>query len=121
MTDYDECDGDTNCFYTSGYSTAYYVEQYKNKLTGAGYGINIKASRLLTYAEATNSSIGCNESNYSCPTNSFITNISFWLGSACDSDSVWSVNSGGYFLHYSFYNDYDVGVRPVITISKSNL
>ena len=107
----------------SNYSVAYYVDVYKTILTS--YGATIKNSRLLTYAEATDSSIGCSYDNStysgSCPTNGFITNTTFWLGSARSNIGVWYVYSGGYFI-YTYYDGVtDVGVRPVIVISKSNI
>ena len=89
---------------------------------GTGYGAPIKEARLLTYEEATDSSIGCDgTSSYSCPTTGFITNTSFWLGSANNSGEVWSVGSDDYFYSNNWDNDGYFGVRPVITISKSNI
>ena len=102
---------------TPGYSVAYYVEKYKKILEDMG--LMVSEARLLTYSEATDSSIGC--SNYSCPTTGFITNTSFWLGSAYDSDNLWIVDSGGYFYDYDFSIDNYCGVRPVIVISKSEV
>ena len=115
-----ECDDETNCFYTNGYSIAYYVEHYKNTLMGINYGAPIKYARLLTSEEATDSSIGCDVSNNSCPTDSFITNTSFWLGSACDFESIRlivSIGGIGGNAHYAIA----FGVRPVIVISKSSI
>ena len=112
------CDS-TNCYYTPGYSVAYYVEAYKTILTG--YGAKIKDARLLKYSEATDSSIGCDGSNFSCPTTGFITNTSFWLGSARDYLYVWVVGSDGGLYYHSFDNDNYFGVRPVITLSKSQI
>ena len=98
------------------YSIAYYVDEYKTKLTG--YGVTIKDTRLLTYSEE---SIGCSWDSLTCPTTGFITNTSFWLGSASDDSGVWSVYSGGRFNRSIFYNGIDFGVRPVVVISKSNI
>ena len=107
----------SNGFSTTGYSIAYYVEEYKKALED--YGVTIADVRLLTYSEATSSSIGCSGS--SCPDNGFIRNTSFWLGSAYGSDFLWSVYSGGSF-RYSYYNyDNTFGVRPVIVLSKSEV
>ena len=89
---------------------------------GTGYGAPIKEARLLTYEEVTDSSIGCDgTSNYSCPTNGFITNTSFWLGSAFIHNFVGYVSSDGRFNGGYWNNGSGCGVRPVITISKSNL
>ncbi len=103
----------------SNYSVAYYVDGYKTKLTE--YGVTIKDTRLLTYAEATDSSIGCDASKWRCPTNGFITNTSFWLGSADINNSVWGVHSDGTFGRYFFDRVYSIGVRPVIVISKDSI
>ena len=111
----------------SNYSVAYYVEAYKNVLSG--YGATINDARLLTYSEATDSSIGCNFSNNSCPTNGFITNTSFWLGSTNGGNNVMYIDSDGNFSedYCRRYHPDDYiravrfGVRPVIVISKSNI
>ena len=113
------CNDTDNCFKTPGYSIAYYVENYKNELNS--YGSSVKGARLLTYEEAIDASIGCSGSDYSCPTNGFITNTSFWLGSAGNYSSVWYVLSDGDFS----YDDYDVdfifGVRPVVVASLADV
>ena len=111
-------DFSANGYTTEGYSVAYYVEKYKKILED--YGVVVKNARLLTYSEATDSSIGCDNSSCSCPTG-FITNTLFWLGSADNDNVVWYVRSGGYFSggSYSFESYY--GVRPVIEISKSDI
>ena len=106
---------------TTGYSVAYYVEKYKKILEDMG--LTISEARLLTYTEATDSTIGigCDGSNYSCPTTGFITNTSFWLGSANGGGGLWVVGSVGYFSSSSFSGGYYYGVRPVIVISKSEV
>ena len=103
----------------NNYSVAYYVDAYKTLLINNG--TTIKNARLLTYDEATDSSIGCDASNCSCPTNGFITNTSFWLGSANDIDGVWNVYSRGDFGYIGYDYGSLVGVRPVIVVSKSNI
>ena len=114
------CDGSTNCFNTPGYSVAYYVDMYETILTNLG--ATIKEARLLTYSEATDASIGCNRNSSSCPTNGFITNTTFWLGSASNDNYEWYVQSTGTFGS-SRFRGYarNLGVRPVIVIEKSNL
>ena len=112
-TNYKEAPGETN------YSVAYYLDAYKTILTREG--ATVKDTRLLTYSEATSQSIGCDGSNYECPTNGFITNTSFWLGSAGNYNYVWSVLSDGFFSDYDYLRDYYIGVRPVVVISKSNM
>ena len=106
---------------TSGYSVAYYVEKYKKILEDMG--LMVSEARLLTYTEATDSTIGigCNGSNRSCPTTGFITNTGFWLGSTDGVNILWSVSSGGGFYYNIFSYDGNCGVRPVIVISKSEV
>ena len=102
------------------YSIAYYVKAYKQILTG--YGVTIKNARLLTIAEATDQSVGCSTNNYTCPTNSFITNTSFWLGSAADDIDIYQIaSSGRYGSDSPDGNDTHYGVRPVIVIEKANM
>ena len=111
-TDYSDASG-------KKYSVAYYVENYKDTLET--YGLTVQSARLLTYAEATDASIGCSGSNHSCPTNGFITNTSFWLGSAISSSYVWNVETMGTFGNGACSSDSGYGVRPVIVISKSDI
>jgi hypothetical protein len=103
---------------TENYSIAYYVEKYKEILTG--YGLSVKDSRLLTFEEATDSSIGCSTSDYVCPSNSFIKGTSFWLGSVETNRNVWYVyGNDASFYSGVYYYATSCGVRPVIVISKS--
>ncbi|MBP3840821.1 MAG: hypothetical protein IK997_01705, partial [Bacilli bacterium] len=92
-------------------------EQYKTKLIEMGAPSTI-TGRLLTFEEAT--SLGCDANENTCPEGSFITKTSFWLGSADYDDYVWGVDSGGYFYDNG-YNVNNVGVRPVIEISTSDI
>ena len=110
-TDYNEASGDN-------YSVAYYVENYKNTLES--YGLTVNDARLLTYSESIDESIGCDGDNRKCPTG-FITNTSFWLGSANGNSNVWLVISGGVFYYFDFGSNSFYGVRPVIVISKSDI
>ena len=106
---------------TSGYSIAYYVEQYVTALKGMGAPSTI-TGRLLTFEEATSPSIGCDADENTCPQDSFITDTSFWLGSASGDSSVWFVRSAdGFFYGGSYYSGSDFGVRPVIEIPTSEL
>ena len=104
---------------TNNYSVAYYVDGYKTKLEN-DYGVTIKDTRLLTYVEATDSSIGCDDLNSSCPTTGFITNTTFWLGTAIDNYNLWCVYSVGGFGRNGVDIGRGFGVRPVIVISKSS-
>ena len=110
-------------FDTPGFSVAYYVEEYRELLEN--YGVSIKDSRILTYAEVTDSSIGCNAGTQSCPSQSFIHNTTFWLGSASGVNGIWYIRSDGLFTYDNSATTYAggsaVGVRPVIVISKDRL
>ena len=104
------------------YSVAYYVKNYKSVLNS--YGLSIKSARLLTLTEATNN-VGCSSSEYSCP-NGFITNTTFWTGTAQDITRITTIFSSGYFYMEDYDDRYmddmlDLGVRPVIVVEKSNL
>ena len=114
--DYDSSTG-------NNYSIAYYIKQYEQVLEG--YGITIKNSRLLSLNEATSQYIGCNLSSSTCPTNSFITNTSFWLGTAYYSYGLYGIYSeeryGDMIPRYDCYQDDALGVRPVIVIEKDNM
>ena len=80
---------------------------------------------LLTYNQAKN--LGCNDSTYSCSSApSWVYSTSYWTGSARDASYVWNVVSYVNFDYGAFDgDDYDspngYGVRPVITISTSEI
>ena len=91
----------------NGYTIAYYVEEYINTL-----GIN-GTGRLLTYEE---------EQTLASSNNSVVFNgTSYWLGSAINSSSVWSVGSDGHVYFVDFALGYYYGVRPVIVVSTSDI
>lgn len=106
------------------YSVASYVKNYKNILES--YGATINSARLLTYSEAIDNSIGCNSNDELCPTDSFITNTSFWLGTADrvageSYQLIWNISTSGRFglsTYQGYYDGYVFGVRPVIVLSK---
>lgn len=104
---------------TTGYSVAYYVEQYKNKLDSPDYGIYVDEARLLTYDEVTDSSIGC-VAGSTCSAG-FITNTSFWLGSAHSVNSLWGVYANNNLGSVNYANSSLLGVRPVIVIKKTEI
>lgn len=110
---------------TSNFSVAYYVEQYKAKLI-SNYHVSLKDVRLLTSSEVLDSSIGCEYdlTHHSCPTTgdaAFITNTTYWLGSSCGADYVYSISTPGIIV--CSYPDYLIvdGVRPVVVVEKSKL
>ena len=95
-----------------------HVENYESYLKDQGY--NSASARLMTYKEAED--LGCVERDYTCtaaPT--WFYTSSYLLGSARDYNNVWNVSSNGYFGYYGFDSAYYIGVRPVITILKSEI
>ena len=103
---------------TDYYSVAYYVETYKGILETAG--ATIKSARLLTYSEATDPSIGCDGTSWKCPADGFIMNTSFWLGTGFNSYCMWSIYYTNNISNYRWDYTDDIGVRPVIVLSKDN-
>ena len=73
--------------------------------------------RLITYEEL--DTLGCSFSNNLCNSApSWVYATTYWTGSAYSSNYIWSVagTSGQYGIHFT---NNERGVRPVITISKS--
>ena len=109
-----------NGYRTPGYSIAYYVEQYKSILEG--YGVTVDAARILKASEAI-TDIGCDDSEHTCPTTgaaSFITDTSFWMSTVWYDSYVYAVDNGN-FYNYTYSNDSEIGVRPVIVIDPSTI
>ena len=101
----------------SNYSVAYYVENYRDTLER--YGLTVQDARLLTRTEAT-TNVGCNENETSCPIG-FITNTSFWLGTAWNEIHIYDIKTNGFFYISTYSSLKSNGVRPVIVISKSEI
>ena len=108
----------------NGYTIAYYIEEYINTL-----GIN-GTGRLLTFEEAVN--LGCNSGGNCASTDiyeigvtgtapTWVYSSTYWLGSAGDSRSVWSVNSDSGLSDVSFNFVDIIGVRPVMVVSTSDI
>ena len=88
-----------------------YVSYLNTKLSGA-------TGSLLTYSQAKN--LGCDDSSFSCSSApAWVYSTNYWTGSAYDINNVCSVYSHGEFSLDSY--DFDFGVRPVITISTSEI
>lgn len=89
-----------------------YVNNYKNILEE--YGIEIVEARLITYDEL--KILGCiGASCKNAP--SWILDNSYWTGTATDNNNVYRVYSGDIFSSI-VANQYHLGIRPVIVISK---
>ena len=90
-----------------------YVSYLNTKLTNATGG-------LLTYSQAEN--LDCSGDDRSCSdAPSWVYSTTYWTGSAYVKSGVWSVGSGGVFFSVFFGLDDHSGVRPVITISTSEI
>ena len=95
------------------------VQNYKTYLKNTLGKTSIDA-RLITYEELT--SLGCSTSNYSCKSApSWVYSAKYWTASAFNFNSVWNVSSNGFFGGGLFVNSGPCGLRPVITISKSDI
>ena len=114
-----EPDFENDGFSTEGYSIAYYVEEYVNRLKIMGAPSTI-TGRLLSYEEAD----GAQNIEDNGTSIIFDGIQDYWLGSAGSSngDSVWGVcsDSSGFYDNYRYYDDF-LGVRPVIEISTSDI
>lgn len=105
---------------SNGYTIAYYVERYKTRLINNGAPNNI-TSRLLAYEEALN--LGCTSSSCSGAP-SWLSDTTYWLGSAKDASSVYIINSNGTIEYGMVRGDITFsvyGVRPVIEVNTSDL
>lgn len=52
---------------------------------------------------------------------SWVYNTTYWTGSAEDTDYVWTISSDGDIISKFYSNIYDMGIRPVITISENDI
>ena len=94
----------------NGYTIAYYVEGYKDKLIELGAPSAI-VGRLLTYEEGQTIINGSTN-----PLKSHLYDSTYWLGSARGNFGIWRVSSDGSFDNVLFPDDGSNGVRPAIEI-----
>mgnify|MGYP004672731653 CR=1 FL=1 len=95
------------------------VQNYKTYLKNTLGKTSVDA-RLITYEELT--SLGCNESKKTCKSApSWLYSTWYWTAAASGTNSVWSVHQYGNFLYDYFAKLGYYGLRPVITISKSEI
>lgn len=93
------------------------LENYKTYLKNTLGKTSITA-KLITYEDLI--SLGCSKDVHSCKSApSWVNSTMYWTASANGNVTVWFVNSYGYFGGVRF--DSDCGLRPVITISKSDI
>ena len=97
-----------------------HVIAYNNYIKSLG--VIVLNSKLITFNELKN--LGCADDGFNCKKSQYIDFIVngtiFWTGSAGSSRNIWFVNSGAYMGIYPFCNK-SGGVRPVITVSKTEL
>ena len=95
------------------------VQNYKTYLKNTLGKTSIDA-RLITYEELIG--LGCSWNNKSCQSApAWVYNTYYWTASAGYYNFLYYVSSDGYFDGNGFDFSYGYGLRPVITISKSEL
>ena len=95
------------------------LNNYKNYLKNT-LGKTSVTTNLITYDELT--SLGCSGNDYSCKSApSWVYSTPYWTASANNYHNVWDVYSSGSFYGDNFDSYYGHGLRPVITIKKSEL
>ena len=95
------------------------VQNYKTYLKNTLGKTSIDA-RLITYEELIG--LGCSRNEITCKSApSWVYSTDYWTDSTNDKYDVWYVNSNGNFYHNEFVSSEDFSLRPVITISKSEI
>ena len=93
------------------------LQNYKNYLKSTLGKTSVEA-RLITYEELI--SLGCSKDGLSCSSAPSWVYGDYWTASALDEYDVWLVRSNENF-DCDVYDSYYYGLRPVITISKSDI
>ena len=96
------------------------LQNYKTYLKNTLGKTSVDA-RLITFEELI--SLGCNtKNNWTCkPAPSWVYSINYWTASAYVNPLIFYVSSDGGFGSYNFDYSWGWGLRPVITISKSDI
>ncbi len=95
------------------------LENYKIYLKNELGKTSVDA-RLITYEELT--SLGCTKNDGTCKSApAWVYSTNYWTASANNNDLMLIVHSSGNFVGHFFDNSYYYGLRPVITINKSEL
>ena len=95
------------------------LKNYENYIRNTLKKTSVSAT-LLSYNQAVN--LGCNKDTSSCSSAPvWLHSTSYWTITANNSSSIYSIMANGEFNDTSFYVDSSFGLRPVITISKSEL
>lgn len=95
-----------------------YVSNYE-KLLKEDMDKSSLSATLLNYEQA--AGLGCSGWNWTCSSApSFLMNTNFFLGSARNDDKLWAIYKGGAFFGFTNHV-YNCGVRPLITVDKTDL
>lgn len=103
--------------YSSSSNLYQYIENYRLYIVNQ-LKVNIDNITLLSYEQALE--LGCSGSSCSSAPD-WVTQSSYWLGSA-NSGGLYTINTKAGFYGTNNYDDnYRFGIRPVITISESDI
>ena len=95
------------------------VQNYKTYITST-LNKNVSDMRLITYDELV--ALGCDPDEGTCTKEFMYKDFFYWSSSARDYTSMWFVHPSGGVAFYNIYRDGAIfGVRPVITINKSEI
>ena len=95
------------------------LQNYKTYLKNTLGKTSVDA-RLITFEEVTG--LRCDKNEETCKSApSWVYSTNYWTASAYEDTLVWCVNSNASFDRGSFDHPAVLGLRPVITISKSDI
>ena len=98
-----------------------YVNNYKNTLE-LTYGIEITSTRLITLDELRDEDTFACEWDGSCPDiYPWIYSTSYWTETRDTGDYILGIFSHNLLIGQAYYEDNQLGVRPVIVIPKSTV
>ena len=95
------------------------LNNYKDYLVNT-LGKSSVGVKLITYEDLKD--LGCGD-GFTCKNSapSWIYDIYYWTASAYDNHNIYAISSYGYFSTKEFHYSDSLGLRPVITIKKSEL
>ena len=94
-----------------------HVQKYQTYFTSTLNKTTAKM-RLITYNELIG--LGCSETDRTCTKEFIYKSLRYWTASVYDYNSLWLIDESGLDRSQFWYNDY-LGLRPVITINKSEI
>ena len=95
------------------------VQNYKTYLKNTLGKTSVDA-RLITYEELTG--LGCTKNDWTCKSApAWVYSVNYWSASVNGNSTLWGVISNGDFVRNSFDTSGLLGLRPVITIKKSEI